>query len=389
MSELNFLLKKISILSMKYEKLNEYNSDKFNIFSILLKSSDEVNLHSKFIYELINPTGSHQQNEIFLNLFIQEINTENIENISTENLIVYREKNNIDILLKSKKHAMIIENKIYTEDHSNQLSNYLNIIKKEGYKDENISLIYLTLFNEEPNEEKVREKTVNITYEVHIKNWIEQCIKEVATIPTLRETLVQYLMLIKKLTNQSQNQGYIMEVKDLLLKDNNLKLALDMQEAIKETKIELQLKFWESLLENLNEKGYKFTFYDSNNSKNLKNAIIKYYEKQKNMRHYGIKYTIDKNLDMYVEINHQIYYGFSTFDEYDIKSYKIDELDIQWDDSGKWYYLNFPTKKLNFKAFNNQNVLDLVDDTSRKNDINIIADDIVNLIKTYQNRESI
>ena len=389
MSELNFLLKKISILSMKYEKLNENNSDKFNIFSILLKSSDEVNLHSKFIYELINPTGSHQQNEIFLNLFIQEINTENTENISTENLIVYREKNNIDILLKSKNHAMIIENKIYTEDHSNQLSNYLNIIKKEGYKDENISLIYLTLFNEEPNEEKVREKTVNITYEVHIKNWIEQCIKEVATIPTLRETLVQYLMLIKKLTNQSQNQGYIMEVKDLLLKNNNLKLALDMQEAIKEAKIELQLKFWESLLENLKEKGYKFTFYDSNNSKNLKNAIIKYYEKQKNMRHYGIKYTIDKNLDMYVEINHHIYYGFSTFDEYDIKSYKIDELDIQWDNSGKWYYLNFPTKKLNFKAFNNQNVLDLVDDTSRKNDINIIADDIVNLIKTYQNRESL
>jgi len=66
MSKLNFLLEKLKILNMKYVKLNENNSDKFNIFSILLKSSDEVNLHSKFIYELINPNGSHQQHETFL-----------------------------------------------------------------------------------------------------------------------------------------------------------------------------------------------------------------------------------------------------------------------------------------------------------------------------------
>jgi len=72
-------------------------------------------------------------------------------------------------------------------------------------------LIYLTLFNEEPNEEKVKDIVINITYETNIKNWIELCIKEVATIPTLRETLVQYLMLINKLTNQSQNKGYLME----------------------------------------------------------------------------------------------------------------------------------------------------------------------------------
>ena len=389
MQKLNFLLEKLKILNMKYEKLDKNNSDKFNIFSILLKSSDEVNLHSKFIYELINPNGSHQQSETFLNLFIQEINSENSEKITIEPLIAYREKNNIDILLKSKNQAIIIENKIYTEDHSNQLSKYLTLIEKEGYSKEKISLIYLTLFNEEPNEKKVKDIVINITYETNIINWIELCIKEVATIPTLRETLVQYLMLIKKLTNQSQNKGYIMDIKDILLKDNNLKLALDMQEAIKEAKIELQLKFWESLLSSLESKGYNFTFYDSNNSKSLKKAITKYYEKRKNIRHYGIRCSIDKNLDVYVEINHQIYFGFSTFNEHDIKPFKIDELNIHWDDSGKWYYLNFPTKQLNFEAFNNQNILDLVDEETRNNDVNIIADDIVNLIDIYKNQKSI
>ena len=389
MSKLDFLLEKLKILNMKYAKLNENDSDKFNIFSILLKSSDEVNLHSKFIYELINPNGSHQQNETFLNLFIQEINSETSEKITLEPLTAYREKNNIDILLKSKNQAIIIENKIYTEDHSNQLSKYLTLIEKEGYSKEKISLIYLTLFNEEPNEKKVKDIVINITYETNIVNWIELCIKEVATIPTLRETLVQYLMLIKKLTNQSQNKGYLMEIKDILLKDDNLKLALDMQEAIKEAKIELQLKFWESLSNTLKSKGYDFIFYDSNDSKNLKKAITKYYEKRKNIRHYGIKCSIDKNLDVYVEINHQIYFGFSTFNEHDIKPFKIDELNIQWDDSGKWYYLNFPTKQLNFEAFNNQNILDLVDEETRNYDINTIADDIINLINIYKNRESI
>lgn len=374
---------------MKYEKLNENDSDKFNIFSILLKSSDEVNLHSKFIYELLNPNGSHQQNNIFLNLFIQEINSENSEKITIEPLTVYREKNNIDILLKSNNQAIIIENKIYTEDHSNQLSKYLTLIEKEGYSKEKISLIYLTLFNEEPNEKKVKDIVVNITYETNIKNWIELCIKEVATIPTLRETLVQYLMLIKKLTNQSQNKGYIMEIKDLLLQDDNLKLALDMQNAIKEAKIDLQLNFWEMLLEKLETKGYKFKFYDSNSSKSLKQAVKKYYNKQKNIRYYGIKYSIDKNLDVYVEINHNIYFGFSTFDEHDITDFKIDELGIKWDDNGKWYYLIYPTKRLNFEEFNNDNILDLVNEETREIDIDTIADNIVNIINIYKGRTSI
>ena len=109
MLKLTFLLEELKILNLKYEKLNKNNSDKFNIFSILRKPSDEVNLHSKFIYELINPNGSHQQYETFLNLFFQEINSENSKKITIEPLTAYREKNNIDILLKSKKQAIIIE----------------------------------------------------------------------------------------------------------------------------------------------------------------------------------------------------------------------------------------------------------------------------------------
>jgi len=52
---------------------------------------------------------------------------------------------------------------------------------------------------------------------------------------------------------------------------------------------------------------------------------------------------------IYVEINHAIYFGFSTVDENNIKPFKIDKLDIQWDGNGKWYYFKFPEKQLDFE----------------------------------------
>ena len=64
MDKLNYLFQKL--------KLNEISIDNFNVFSILQKSSDEVNLHSKSIYELLNQNVSHQQGDIFVNLFIEK-----------------------------------------------------------------------------------------------------------------------------------------------------------------------------------------------------------------------------------------------------------------------------------------------------------------------------
>jgi hypothetical protein len=57
MNSLQFLIKQIELIDYKYKKINEINIDGFNIFSILRKDNDEVNLHSKFIYELLNPKG--------------------------------------------------------------------------------------------------------------------------------------------------------------------------------------------------------------------------------------------------------------------------------------------------------------------------------------------
>ena len=73
MKELNILFQNIKDIKNKYNKLNSEKAYDFNIFTLILKSGDEVNLHNKFIYELLNPKGSHSQGRLFLDLFLKEL----------------------------------------------------------------------------------------------------------------------------------------------------------------------------------------------------------------------------------------------------------------------------------------------------------------------------
>ena len=72
---ISYLLKELSIISMKYEILYE-QKEKFNIFSVLHKDHDERRLHSRFIAALLNPEGTHKKGNIFLSLFLNVIEVE-------------------------------------------------------------------------------------------------------------------------------------------------------------------------------------------------------------------------------------------------------------------------------------------------------------------------
>ena len=381
MGNVEILFKEISLLQNKYNELNKKEAHSFNIFSLLLKSDDEVNLHTKFIYELLNPKGSHAQGRLFLDLFLKEL----LLDTPLNRVDVFREKHNIDILLKSTDYAIIIENKIHTQDHSSQLSRYWKTVKKQGYKKSNIHMIYLTLFGEQPLEERVRDRVLCISYKNEINSWLEQCIETIEHIPLLRETLVQYLRLVKELTHQSLQKGLTMDVKNFLLKDNNLKTILDMEDSITEAKIEVQFNFWQMLLSNLFP-HYAFTFYNTNNDKGLKESIKRYYQQQKNIKDYGIKYQIDENLSFFIELRKNLYYGFEFLDEDKITQEQkdsLDALDVEWNEVSENIYWRYPDKRLNFKDFNHQNIFDLIDETQRTEDIKRISDEIIGLISNY------
>lgn len=211
----------------------------FNIFSVLGVQSDETRTHSAFIAELLNPKGSHGCGSLFLrafaNSFLQElsIDSDNLEKaeVKTEKFIGIKneeqtEGGRIDIFITIGKLCIIIENKIYASDQYNQLLRYKEYAKKQEHK-----IFYLTLSGHDASESstssqlKVNEDYYLLSYKENILEWLDTCNKEAANRPLVRETIAQYINLIKELTNQNY-----MEEKEILIdkisEDKNKVLAL-------------------------------------------------------------------------------------------------------------------------------------------------------------------
>ena len=137
---LQFLLQRLDIVRDKISARNE-NKEKFNVFTCLMDSNDEVNLHSRFLSSLLDPQGSHGLGLAPIVLFLKSLNSsfqynqDSLEVIpSSTNWCEYKE---IDILLIDRKmnHAVIIENKInaYDSNHEKegQLERYYRRIIEE------------------------------------------------------------------------------------------------------------------------------------------------------------------------------------------------------------------------------------------------------------------
>lgn len=295
-ARLESILAQVRVLKAKYNERAEVTGENFNVFSILDRESDEVKTHSAIIAELLNPQGSHSQGILFLKLFLKKLQKGQMAQKEQEELrekLKQIEKDNeydkfevgvevsfekkgqrsrIDILIESSDVCIVIENKIYAEDQKRQLGRYYEYALDTGKKR---GIIYLTLGGDEPEERTLygdgpdkiplcrrlpEDTVVCLSYEKFIDEWLGACIKEVARIPQIRETLHQYQMTVKKLTGQPINKRYAMTLKNILLEGRNYNLISDLESAISEAKFDLKCKFWSELenqlkaREDLNEK---------------------------------------------------------------------------------------------------------------------------------------
>lgn len=242
MDKINNLLQQIAIIQKKYDEIAKITGENFNIFSIIRAESDEVRTHSRILAEFLNPKGIHNQGNVFLKLFFEQIESlEDIkENFNYDNAQVlveehtgaidtdYSEGGYIDIVVKDSANQIVIENKIYAFDQKGQLLRY-----KKKYP--NCKLIYLTLDGKAPSEISYIGKSsklelkeiILVSYRDEIKNWIEKCLEKTYSLPIIRETLAQYLHLIKKLTNQTKNKKMEDEILNHILNNpKNIESAL-------------------------------------------------------------------------------------------------------------------------------------------------------------------
>lgn len=112
------------------EQLNEYVEKKkrFNIFKILKLEDYEIR-HSNFLAWLLNPNETHELGDCFLTKFMQSVDN-SIKYDNSDDIEVLREQENIDILIlnKTKKYLILIENKINSNQHDNQLERYQSTV---------------------------------------------------------------------------------------------------------------------------------------------------------------------------------------------------------------------------------------------------------------------
>lgn len=405
MENYKIFLEKLNLINKKYNLINS-QKEEFNIFSILRNEYDEVNLHSKFIVELLkNKNYGKKFIEIFLEkLEIQVFNYENI-NIFSE----YSKGINgrIDILLEfskdKEKKAIIIENKIYAEDQIGQLNRYYCSMINKNYSNDELEIVYLTLDGSEPTKEsteglikEVKEKIITISYKEDIIEWLNDCIKEVAEVPVIRETLIQYRSLLKKITGK-ENKKMIKEIEKLVLSNNEyLKMIYKIDYVLlREIKIDLQFRFWEKLEEKLNEIAIKrkIKLETKLGYPNLHYSIdlVKNYSKKK---FFGLMYFIKElenrgKLYLRIEVEEKIYYGFriitnngesnfNMIDDYLEKEFK--ELNFRRTDYwlGFKYISNFENinEPIDFKYFNENLAILLNNNEKLEKLVNHISEDI-------------
>lgn len=207
MSELELLEKFICDSDLKDL---EKRFDKFNIFDCLRLTRTEIR-HSNFLAWLLDPNETHGLKDYFLKEFLKIIlinnknvinsinkkdikvkkyNSDNNETVierytvpsifdidywDMQNTEILREHENIDLLIidETNKFVFVIENKVDTCQHDNQLTKYRTYVDKQ-YPSEQYKKLYIYL---KPQREEVEKPYIYVNYSL-IKAVLDELINE-------------------------------------------------------------------------------------------------------------------------------------------------------------------------------------------------------------------
>jgi hypothetical protein len=207
------------------EEIKRLRGENFNIFYILKMESKENATHSAFLGELLNPKGSHYHGNLFLRLFLETIESKKLE-IDTTTLVLEKSVGSrddddktggrIDIYLQDAKgNSISVENKIYAIDQFAQIQRYIN------HNNGKNTVYYLTLdgkpaSNESKGSLEDGKDYYCLSYSHTILTWLAKCLRESVEQPILRESIRQYIILIKKLTNQLSDSKMEKAIEDII-----------------------------------------------------------------------------------------------------------------------------------------------------------------------------
>jgi hypothetical protein len=193
------------IVNKLAEKIEKHEAPEFNVFSIWGIGHLEVITHTPFLEELLNPKGSHGQKDLFLKSFLDEFTNFTEAEKSSEDWKVLREREKVDLRIVNYElmKAVFIENKIYSDAHSGQLSRYYKIFEEQFKCDG--EFIYLTIDGDYLNDDgfdetiypKNKMKLKRLSYRQDITKWLSDIARFIHA-AKVKDSLNQYVELIHK-----------------------------------------------------------------------------------------------------------------------------------------------------------------------------------------------
>ena len=211
----------------------ESRFNKFNIFDCLKLTRTEIR-HSNFIAWLLDPKETHGLNDYFLKEFIKNVISENKTRINKINgkeylfeneketytipdvmdidtwdmssAEVLREKEYIDLLIidEYNKFVVVIENKIDSSQHDNQLLRYREYVDNQ-YPNSIYKKLYIYL---RPKREFVEEPYIYTNYEL-VKHCLLNVLKNIQINEEVRIIINHYVQIIERDIMQNENVGKI------------------------------------------------------------------------------------------------------------------------------------------------------------------------------------
>jgi len=223
--------------SSEFQKLKKELSDP-NIFSILSLGHYEIR-HSNFLAWLINPQENHKlKNDDCLKLI--KILFPNFKG-DYANPLVHREKHNIDLMIECENDILVLENKVYAKDHTNQLKGYREkVTNDKEYNSKQLHFTYLTLRGDKPTDSSESDfwKTSNYQDIVDIlKMFLEENTLSQKTKVYIQDYVNNIELFIlknhplnglaRKITANNKNEIY-----DLFASEKYIDVALDYRVAL-------------------------------------------------------------------------------------------------------------------------------------------------------------
>ena len=212
------------------------------------------NGHSRILTKLLqykSESGKYEFLESLLAYIVANRDCIDFGNIKIEKPQITQEKCRIDMWVRDKDYAIIFENKVYNaRDREHQLSKYINRTKQCNYREEQIFVVYLSSWGQEPEEQSWNKykdaftsRYVNLSFRDDIINWLKEYV-----IPNIRDkdfylnsAVLQYIDYLEGIYHKRTiHKEMNMEIRKIIEERLKLDKCLDNSEKVRflQSKIE-------------------------------------------------------------------------------------------------------------------------------------------------------